>query len=279
MILLIILGILVLSVCIVLFVPVKYHGDASASGTADSIKANIKFSWLLHLISGYVTYENKEMNWQVRILWKKLNVEKEEKKSECDGSIHEKQPQENIPKKAAVEENVSQESNADKTTLNHTEADKSETEKQKAKTKKRNFFEKIKYTFQNICDKIKMLIKKKEQLQEFLTSEIHQHAWKRIKREAFRLLRHLRPKKVTANLHFGFENPATTGRVLAVLSILYPFYGDHINIEPEFEEKILEGNVFIKGYIMCIQLLVIICNLYFDKNIKTTYKNIQKWRK
>ena len=59
-ILLIILGVLVLSVCVVLFVPLRYHGKAEAKGTLDSVKAHLKFSWLLHLVSGYVTYENRE---------------------------------------------------------------------------------------------------------------------------------------------------------------------------------------------------------------------------
>ncbi len=267
-ILLIILGILVLSVCVVLFAPAKYHGTANASGTLDSIKANIKFSWFLHLISGYVTYENKKTDWQVRILWKKLNVEKEEQMSE--------------PKNIEKTKKITEEDNkSDKETLHQPETDIPQVKpgKEMHNKKKQGFFEKIKYTFQNICDKIKMLIKKKEDLQGFLTSEIHQSAWKCIKREAIRLLKYIRPKKMTANLHFGFEDPATTGKVLAALSILYPFYGDHINIEPEFEEKILEGNVFIKGYIMCIHLLIVIFNLYFDKNLKTTYKDIQKWKK
>ena len=76
-ILLIILGLLVLSVCVFLFVPLRYHGKAEAKGTLDSVKANLKFSWLLHLVSGYVAYENKETKWQVRILWKKVNVGKD----------------------------------------------------------------------------------------------------------------------------------------------------------------------------------------------------------
>ncbi len=57
MILLIILGLLVLSICIVLFVPLKYLGKAESFGTVDSIKALLKFSGLLHLFSGYVFFE------------------------------------------------------------------------------------------------------------------------------------------------------------------------------------------------------------------------------
>ena len=64
-----------------------------------------------------------------------------------------------------------------------------------------------------------------------------------------RLLKFLRPKKLTGNLHFGFEDPSVTGKVLAVLGALYPFYGEHIRINPDFENEIFEGDVLVKGNI------------------------------
>ena len=149
----------------------------------------------------------------------------------------------------------------------------------KTKIQKKNIFEKIKYTFRDFCDKIKSLIKKKEELQEFLANETHQSSWKRLKQEIWRLLKFLKPKKLVLNLHFGFDDPSVTGKVLAALSMLYPFYMDHINLEPEFDEKILEGDAYIKGTVRGLHLLVIICNLFFDKNIKTTYKAIKNWKR
>lgn len=262
-ILLIILGLLVLSVCVVLFVPLRYHGKAETKGTLDSVKAHLKFSWLLHLVSGYVTYENKETKWQVRILWKKLNVEKND----------------------IQKENASENEGENKVKSHDINSDSSKTESQKCESseetqkEKKNIFEKIKYTFRDFCDKIKALIKKKEKLQEFLTNEIHQSSWRRLKQEIWKLLKFLKPKKLVLNLHFGFEDPSVTGKVLAALSMLYPFYLDHINLEPEFDEKILEGDAYIKGTVRGLHLLIIICDLFFDKNIKTTYKAIKNWKR
>ena len=68
-----ILGIAVLLVCIVLFVPVRYRIEAESAGTFESIDAHARFSWLLHLFSGYFKYQNGEFCWQIRIGWKKLN--------------------------------------------------------------------------------------------------------------------------------------------------------------------------------------------------------------
>lgn len=284
MILLIILGLLVLSICIVLFVPLKYLGKAESFGTVDSIKAQLKFSWLFHLISGYVYFENKETKWQVRIFWKKLNVEAEPKKSE---ELAEDKSAEESEEESGNRETVENDSVQEETVCEESLHDKSEEESMKqeelsAKTekkKKKGLLEKIKYTFQTICDKIKVLIRKKEELQAFLADELHQLAWKRLKRETWRLLQFLKPKKLVLNLHFGFEDPAVTGKVLAGLSMLYPLYTDYVNIEPEFDEKILEGDACIKGNIRGIHLLIVICNLFFDKNIKATYKEIKKWKR
>ncbi len=283
MILLIILGLLVLSICIVLFVPLKYLGKAESFGTVDSIKAQLKFSWLFHLISGYVYFENKETKWQVRIFWKKLNVEAEPKKSEelaedksAEESEEESVNQETVENDSVQEETVCEESLHDKS---EESVKQEELSAKTEKKKKKGLLEKIKYTFQTICDKIKVLIRKKEELQAFLADELHQLAWKRLKRETWRLLQFLKPKKLVLNLHFGFEDPAVTGKVLAGLSMLYPLYTDHINIEPEFDEKILEGDACIKGNIRGIHLLIVICNLFFDKNIKATYKEIKKWKR
>ena len=49
-----ILGIAVLLVCIVLFVPVRYQIEAESAGTFESIDAHARFSWLLYLFSGYL---------------------------------------------------------------------------------------------------------------------------------------------------------------------------------------------------------------------------------
>ena len=275
-ILLIILGVLVLSVCVVLFVPLRYHGKAEAKGTLDSVKAHLKFSWLLHLVSGYVTYENRETKWQVRILWKKLNVEKKDSQEAVFS--------ENVSEDESSKE-LKTDTEKDKLKINESEPDKlnkktnGKTSSKKSEKQKKNIFEKIKYTFRDFCDKIKALIKKKEKLQEFLTNEIHQSTWRKLKQEIWKLFKFLKPKKLVLNLHFGFANPSVTGKVLAALSMLYPFYLDHINLEPEFDEKILEGDAYIKGTVRGLHLLIVICNLFFDKNIKTTYKAIKNWKR
>ena len=72
----------------------------------------------------------------------------------------------------------------------------------------RSAFQRIKYTFQRFCDKIKALDKKKERISRFLGNDIHQKAFSRLIRETKRLLKRLRPKRASVDITFGFEDPA-----------------------------------------------------------------------
>ena len=258
---LIILGILVLSVCVTLFVPLRYQGEAVIEDGWDSLKAHLKFSWFLHLVSGYIIYENQKMDWQVRVLWKKVNTGEEEEKRKKPREIKENKKK----YEAKTEEATSKVEEAEDAIIDKVD-------------KKCKFFEKIKYTIRNICDKIKSWIQNIEKWEAFITDEIHRASWNRVLQEITRFLRYIRPKKLVLNLHFGFEDPSLTGKVLGGLSMLYPFYGKHIDITPDFERKVLEGDVFLKGTIRGMHALIIVWNLIFDKNIRRTYKEIQKWK-
>ena len=71
----VILGILVLLVCIVLFTPVCYQGEAACDGTVKGIRAKAKITWLLHLLSFSAVYEEQEFRWKLRVAWKHMNQE------------------------------------------------------------------------------------------------------------------------------------------------------------------------------------------------------------
>lgn len=300
----VILGIIVLLFCVVFFVPLRYRVEAQADGTPEGIQARIDISWICHLISGYVIYQDKNVLWQMRIFWKKLNTEKKKPKKETldetkndtfkDEEADLPEPEESADDKQVSYSDDRKESDQKKQTNPSDDSEQSakwnqphdsdtfrKSEKkvrQKRRKKKKNIFQKIKYTFQNICDKIQVLLEKKEKLEEFLTDTVHVSAFSRIKKEIFRLLRFLKPDKLKANIHFGLEDPYNTGCVLAGLGMLYPFYGESIHITPDFEEQILEGELFLKGHVRGVYALILIWNLLFDKNVRTAYKHIRAFK-
>lgn len=141
-----------------------------------------------------------------------------------------------------------------------------------------SFYERMKYTFQKICDNIKALIRKKDRLKAFLTSEIHKSAFAAVLREVRRLLRAMRPRKLHAEVEFGFENPAYTGYVLAGLSMIWPFFEGSTDLRPDFENKVLKGNVGISGRLRVLHVLIPAVKLLLDKNVRITYRHIRKFK-
>ncbi len=259
MILLVLLCAVLCLIGIVLLVPFRYRVNASVDGQIDSLKAEAKVSWFFRLIYAYAVYENQTFKWNLRVFWKRFDAEK------ADGEPTLVEDEAEEPAAAVSEDEKSEE--------------RESVDEVKQPTKKRTVFEKIKYTFRQICDKIKALVRKKEQLQKFLTDEIHRSAWARLIRELARLWKYSKPKKLKLDLKFGFEDPSVTGKVLAVLSMIYPFYVNGITIEPDFENQIMEGTGFMKGRIYNLHLLIVLLNLIFDKNVKHTYKAINNWGK
>lgn len=144
------------------------------------------------------------------------------------------------------------------------------------RTAKKDESKKIKCTNLKICDKIKSFWKTKEKVTSFLTDDVHVEAFKIVKREIGILARHLRPRRIRGIVRFGFEDPYRTGQVLAGLSILYPFYGEHVEIYPDFEQKILVGDLYIKGHIRMVHLATLLWRLFFNRYIRKTYTDYKK---
>ena len=269
-ILLAILGIIILALCVVLLVPLRYVISAESKGNMETSRVEVKFHWLLHLFSGRALYENQELKYKIRALWMILadseedaNPSKKVKETVTeDASTNESKVEAEPEVESAAESEAESEAEP-------TEEVKSETKAEsKKKESKENKLEKLKCTIKNLCDKIKMVL-------EFIKDEAHINTLTRLKKEFIRLLKFLKPKKLKGKIRFGMEDPYVTGQILAVLSVLYPFYAERVEIYPEFDQKILEGNLYVKGHVRGIYALIMAFNLIIDKNVRTTIKDVQ----
>ena len=151
-------------------------------------------------------------------------------------------------------------------------------QKQSLYERLKGFWEKIKYTFQKICDNIRSLVKKKERLTAFIQNEVHKSAFFKTVRELRRFLKTLRPRKAEVYAEFGFADPAVTGYVLALISMIYPFIGEHTEVLPDFEHRIFRGRIFVKGRIRALHIVSFVLRLLMDKNVRTTYRHIKKFK-
>lgn len=274
-ILLAILGILVLLVCVVLFVPVRYELDGKCNGTIDTLDVRFRFSFLLHFLAGTVCYTEGKPTWNLRIAWKRFvnrDTELQEtpiKKSEdSESSVNNAKDEEiNVPEEPIKnEESVSEESITKESVTKETVS------------KKESFLDKIEYKYKKIRDKLREIARKKEKVMEFLTNEIHQAAFLKVISELKRLLLRMRPQKIMGEIEFGFDDPAWTGQVLAGISILYPYFADCFQIIPDFEEKKLRGQLEIKGKISAKNFVALGLRVILDKNVRMTLRHIKTFK-
>lgn len=304
----VILGILVLLILIILLVPVRYQGEAAADGTWKGICAKIKVHWFFHLIAFSAEYKDEAFFWRLRIAWKKMGTDSEdvqesavEEKTEVrqEPAVEEqaeyKEKEEVSADEAGTEDRLEKEEKTDTKTEENVERllqkpEKNEEESQippadeetpflfeKIAGRLRAFFQKIKYTFQRLCGKIKTLSEKKEKVKEFLTDEVHRRAFQKTKTEFSRLMRRIRPKKLKGTVHYGFEDPYHTGQVLAALGVVYPWLGEAVSVYPDFEKRILQGDLYVKGTVRALYVVLLIWKLVWCKDVRTTYHHIRSF--
>ena len=138
------------------------------------------------------------------------------------------------------------------------------------------FLQKLADLPENISEKVNALKEKAEGYIAFLQRDDFQRARSLCKKQLFSLWKSVRPKKIRADIHFGFADPSVTGQVLAFVGMIYPLLGKHVLIRPDFEQVVCSGTIVIKGRIILFSLLRVICILYFNKDIK---RLIRVWKK
>ena len=127
----------------------------------------------------------------------------------------------------------------------------------------------IRNIFTNIKAKIHLI-------KEFLEIEDNRKGIGRVYAGLKKTLKHILPYKVKGFVRIGLDDPCNTGYLLGVLSMVYPIYADKIQIIPDFQEEVLEGQVDAKGRIRAFTLLIIGIKLILDNNFKTLLKNVKE---
>lgn len=288
--LLLVLGLLLLGILTILFVPVRY--EMSADGDIEEpekITGKISIRYFFRLIRFHAVYENQKFHWTAGIAWKKIGQDKEEKpeeetvpekpetgmqKPEEQGNKIEESPS---PKMETVKkEKPSQEKQQKrkKETEKNTEKKPQSRKEEKKESRWKRILEKIKYTFQRICDKIKTLSETKDRIEKFIKDEVHQAAFKKGKEVLVRFLKTWMPREARGYVEYGFDDPYYTGKLLSYLALFYPFFGRWLQIVPDFEKTALKGSIYIKGHLRMNHLAAAAVRLVADKNIRSTAKEV-----
>lgn len=301
-ILLVLLGLLLVIVLSVLFVPVRYRleGEKSSPGWSEA-NGKVRVSWLLHLIHLRIQCREKELDWECYLFgvplkkagaavreWKKKRRKKkvQEQKERRKKAVQQK----NKPEKRTAAKKKGQEKPLqieEKTEIKT--AERKQQEKEKVSDKLSRFWNRckkivgsilgfpgklkkkltnIRLTFRGFCDKIK-------RWQTLWNQESTQAALHFLTEKGRKLICHVLPRKIRGSITFGCEDPALTGQILGAVAIAYPLYGKGVAVYPRFEEKILEGQLQMKGRIVAACLLWQAWKIYRNPDVRKTLKKIR----
>lgn len=297
-IILVLLGIIIFLMLFLLFVPVSYQVQGEFHNKIETIEISGGIHWLLKMTKANFLYKHPDLTWKASFLWFKISSEDEEiseesafqkKLKNLKKKKTKKTTNRTTTQKKKTETKVEEEpirTQEPEPTISREEKAESRsqdtTQKHSDKSKKKKIIEKkekrkITQTIREICDKIKLFIQKKEEVLELLQDRGNQYTFRKVKKELFYLLRSVKPRKMNLDGELGFEDPATTGKVLAGIGVLYSIYGNAISITPNFEDVIYDGKFMIKGRTMLYPFVKSAVVLFLDKQVMKTVNILKEF--
>ena len=209
--------------------------------------------------------QQEQADREVRAQQREAFRKQQEETANADGSLR---------KEASVAQEKKTYEKAEQLKSENVRQEFTESEKAEANESKASILEKLKAAHGkagSILDKIKTVLAVIRYLRE---QELISAVW--VKLQVFLL--HIRPRKLSGNLRFGLSNPADTGQILGVIAMVPLFYQTELQIEPDFEaeDNYIQGQVYVKGHICCIHLVILIIRLLRDEKIRTLIRTIRE---
>lgn len=269
-ILLILLGLLLAILVAVLFGAIRYRADGTFH--QGKFQGKIKISWLFPLFSFSGIWNEAGQFGTARFLgirvWtsdKETDSQEEENWDEEPmvgiQEIQNKEPEnlhrapESGPEESS--EKIPQKDFQDKAS-----------DRKKDQSHWKEPFQKIRFSFNRIYDKLKSVRRRWDKVKAWICSEENQQSVKLALAQSKRAVKHLLPRKGEGSITFGLDAPYLTGVILKYAALFYPLYGERIQVFPVFDTKIFEAEGWLKGRIRIGVLISCILRLLMDKNIR-----------
>ncbi|MCR5357427.1 MAG: DUF2953 domain-containing protein [Lachnospiraceae bacterium] len=287
--LLVLVGLILLVLCLVLFVPVRYRADA-AKGNETSLSGHARATWLLSILSAAYDYTDEKKGLTLRVFGIRLKSREEKEnlkakhgirhkgrtKKEKHEDISDDPPDYTIFEYDSDEDSVKQ---VESLMPSVHDGNDNEVPEEKEAKPKIDLEEKISRIYGFILrfkDRISDILSgigKAFDSFEYYSNALFNDSRNRdaislIIKKVKRLLESIKPRRISGHLDYGSEDPANTGKVLAIASVLYPLYGPGIEINPDFENNLLSFDLKIKGRIYINVIAAVLLQLYFNRKVR-----------
>ena len=290
-----ILGLVLLILCLVLFVPIRYKAHVEKRNEEENnINATAYITYLLHLVNIKVMYPGDELL-RVRVSLFKVFPKKEKDSGKKDKESSEEAETAEViqtteatqnseePQNSEEHQNSEEPQNSEVTQNLEDFQDSEATQEEEDDPKLAKFLEKIFDVVRNIkckvtsvCDKIKDIYENVDYYINVIDSLRFDRAFDKAKTGLKKILWSIRPRKIKGYLNFGSESPDTVGMVYGLYTSLHPFLLKDFYLYPHFEENIVEGKADIKGKITLFTIVWVAARIYFNKDVKYIIKKFQR---
>ena len=296
----ILLAVLVIVALAILFAAVRYCGKISF----DDKKAQISIRWLGVVLCVPILITEKDLQWKVRVFGvpilrsdgahkkrrskkssaPKAQKRKAEKAAETVQKTQESSKQEkkalsvNLEKSPTAPEQEKQ--IAPKQTTDQRE-EQSAFRQADEREKKPRGIRQLFLWLQNVIKIVRKMKKKVHSVQD-LVDISRSDAGKAficiVKENVIHLWKQIHPRRMRGKVIFGTGDPCSTGELLGVLALFYAWYGNGVQIIPDFEQKRIEGNVSFRGRIRMITLICIAWRIIKNKDGRKLLHEWEKWK-
>ena len=290
--LLVILGLVLLLAALLLFVPVRYQAEGELPETAGPA-ARVRFSWLFSLLTVRIEYADG-LKVSVRAAGIRIRPERwirraagpsgpEPMEKESEPVEKEPEPMEREREPAGKSGSSGMESPPP------CEAASGSTETGRRESFSdilRRLLQRMKQLAgktERICnmaewirDKAEWFLEEAAYYRALFAEEESRRAAILIRTHLGKLLSHAKPRQLSVNLTVGAEDPAVTGRVLAVNGMLYPWIREAVRVTPDFERECLYGDFYAKGRIRAGVALYHILRVVLDKRTWTLIRRLKR---
>lgn len=254
-----ILGILLTITLLVLFAPIRYR--ISAVFPEKNITA--KFMWLAGTVSLVIRYPAvDDSNYRLKILGIPFNwlIRSYKKKDKQNGDA------DRTNNKSAASSDTVACNKSDEDELTECELSESSNEQS---AKKKNRFDTAKAKIKKIRNSLKNVFSNIKEPDNIAAVKV-------IKDRLIILLKHLKPKKIYANIVIGTGDPCNTGLLFGLISILMGIWPGDYTFVPDFDNKVIEGRIYCKGKVRVSVFIYNILKIIFDDTVKKAWNNTSK---
>lgn len=278
----ILLAVLVIVALAILFAAVRYCGKISF----DDKKAQISIRWLGVVLRVPILITEKDLQWKVRVFGVPIlrsdgaHKKRRSKKSSAPKAQKrkaEKAEEQNVPKKQS---DKTEEQIASKQTTDQRE-ERSAFRQADEREKKPRGIRQLFLWLQNVIKIVRKMKKKVHSVQD-LVDILRSDAGKAficiVKENVIHLWKQIHPQRMRGKVIFGTGDPCSTGELLGVFALFYAWYGNGVQIVPDFEQKRIEGNVSFRGRIRMITLICIAWRIIKNKDGRKLLHEWEKWK-